>query len=178
MTNYTNVSKYLSMILRHKPEAIGITLDAHGWADVDELIQGIAKTYTFNKDILEIIVRTDAKQRYAFNDDHTKIRANQGHSVPVDLELTPVPPPDVLYHGTGEKYTVSIDRTGLQPKQRLHVHLSKDMATAKTVGSRHGNPVIYQIDSAAMYRDGHAFYQSANGVWLTNAVPVQYLKKL
>lgn len=134
MTNYTNVSKYLSMILRHKPEAIGITLDAHGWADVNELIQGIAKTYTFNKDILETIVRTDAKQRYAFNDDHTKIRANQGHSVPVDLELTPVPPPDVLYHGTGEKYTASIDQTGLQPKQRLHVHLSKDVATAKTIG--------------------------------------------
>lgn len=123
MTDYTNVSKYLSMILRHKPEAIGITLDAHGWADVNKLIQGIAKKYTFDKDILETIVRTDAKQRYTFNDDHTEIRANQGHSVPVDLELTPVPPPDILYHGTGEKYTKSIDRMGLLPKQRLHVHL-------------------------------------------------------
>ena len=134
-------SKYMSLILRHKPETIGITLDEHGWADVDELIEGISRTQNFNMDILEEIVRTDEKQRYSFNDEKTKIRANQGHSIEVDVELEEKEPPEILWHGTGEKFATSIDNIGLIPKSRLYVHLSKDEETATIVGRRHGKPV-------------------------------------
>ena len=134
-------SKYMSLILRHKPETIGITLDEHGWADVDELIEGISRTQNFNMDILEEIVRTDEKQRYSFNDEKTKIRANQGHSIEVDVELEEKEPPEILWHGTGEKFATSIDNIGLIPKSRLYVHLSKDAETATIVGRRHGKPV-------------------------------------
>lgn len=167
----------MSMILRHRPGVIGITLDEHGWADVDELIEGIARNKTFNREILEEIVRTDSKQRYSFNEDGTKIRANQGHSVHVDLELEPIEPPEILWHGTAEKYVHSIDKTGLKPRSRMHVHLSPDKETAVKVGSRHGKPVIYKVKSGEMYRDGFTFYQSVNGVWLTITVPVKYLEK-
>ncbi len=179
MRSSDTTSKFISLILRHKPEAIGITLDGHGWADVDALIRGInaAGDYRLDRDQLEEIVRTDAKQRYSFNEDHTRIRANQGHSIPVDVELEQKIPPAVLYHGTGEKYVASIDRQGLLAKSRLYVHLSADVETARKVGSRHGRPVIYTVDCRRMTEDGHIFYQSANQVWLTAAVPVQYLKK-
>ena len=171
-------SKYMSLILRHKPETIGITLDEHGWADVDELIAGIARTHVFNRDILEEIVRTDEKQRYSFNDDKTLIRANQGHSIPVDVELEEAVPPDYLWHGSAVKYETSIDEKGLISKSRLYVHLSKDAETATKVGSRHGRPVLYIVSSGQMYRDGYKFYLSKNGVWLTKEVPVKYLKKI
>lgn len=170
-------SKYMSLILRHKPETIGITLDEHGWADVDELIAGVAKTHKMNMDILEEIVRIDEKQRYAFNDDKTKIRANQGHSVQVDVELEEKEPPKILWHGTGEKYVDSIDEQGLIPMSRLYVHLSKDEETAVKVGSRHGKPVLYIVKAADMFKDGYKFYLSKNGVWLTMEVPVKYLEK-
>ena len=124
--NLTKTSKYLSMILRHRPEVAGITLDEHGWADVEELIAGIKKTQRFNREMLEEIVRTDQKQRYSFNEEKTLIRANQGHSIPVDVELAQVEPPEILWHGTGEKYVASIDKSGLLPKGRLYVHLSDD----------------------------------------------------
>ena len=154
--------KYMSFILRHKPDAIGITLDEHGWANVDELIAGIARDNEFNMEILEEIVRTDEKQRYSFNEDKTLIRANQGHSIPVDVELEEKEPPEILYHGTGEKYVSSIDAQGLIPKSRLYVHLSKDEETAVKVGSRHGKPVIYIVKAKQMYEDGYKFYLSAN----------------
>ena len=172
-------SKFISLILRHRPEAAGITLDEHGWADVQELIRGInaAGRYRLDEKRLEVIVRTDEKQRYSFNEDHTLIRANQGHSIPVDVELEKKTPPAVLYHGTGEKYTASIDEQGLIPKSRLYVHLSSDPETAKKVGSRHGRPVIYTVDCAAMTEDGYVFYLSANKVWLTKNVPAKYLRK-
>ena len=170
-------SKYISLILRHKPETIGITLDEHGWANVDELIAGIAKTQSFDMAMLEEIVATDNKQRYSFNEDHTLIRANQGHSIPVDVELKEICPPEILYHGTGEKYVSSIDEQGLIPKSRLYVHLSKDEETAVNVGKRHGKPVVYKVNSGDMHRDGYVFYQSVNGVWLTKSVPVKYLEK-
>ena len=128
--SYEKISKYMSMILRHRPETIGITLDEHGWADVDELIEGIAAKKKFNREILEEIVRTDKKQRYSFNEDKTRIRANQGHSIPVDLDLEPSEPPEILWHGTAEKYVASIDRTGLRPGNRMYVHLSADEQTA------------------------------------------------
>lgn len=176
--NYTKISKYISMVLRHKPEAIGITLDAHGWADVDALIQGIAKDYEFNRAILEEIVRTDSKQRYSFNEDGTKIRANQGHSVAVDLELEPVEPPRILWHGTAEKSVASIDEVGLEPRNRMYVHLSPDRETAVKVGSRHGNPVVYKVKAVEMYQNGYQFYRSVNGVWLTKIVPPNFLERI
>ncbi len=172
-----DTSRFMSLILRHKPEKIGISLDEHGWANVDEFIAGIAKTHEFNMDILEEIVRTDNKQRYSFNEDKTLIRANQGHSIPVDVELDEVEPPEELWHGTGEKYVASIDKQGLIPKNRLYVHLSKDKDTAFNVGKRHGKPVLYIIKAGEMYRDGYKFFLSKNGVWLTKEAPVQYLEK-
>lgn len=126
----TDTSRFMSLILRHKPETIGISLDGHGWAGVDELIAGIAKTHKFNMDILEEIVRTDNKQRYSFNEDKTMIRANQGHSILVDVEPERQEPPKYLYHGTGEKHRASIDKQGLIPKSRLYVHLSSDIDAA------------------------------------------------
>ncbi len=173
----TEASKFMSLILRHKPEAIGIRLDEHGWAKVDELIAGIAKTRKFNMEMLEEIVRTDEKQRYSFSEDKKRIRANQGHSVPVDVELEEAEPPEELWHGTGEKYESSIDAQGLIPKSRLYVHLSKDRETAVKVGQRHGKPVLYIVRSGEMRRDGYRFYLSKNGVWLTKKVPAKYLKK-
>lgn len=174
-----NTSKFISLILRHNPQIIGINLDEHGWANVGELIDGVnhARGHDLDMDLLEEIVRTDEKQRYSFNEDHTLIRANQGHSIPVDVELEEKIPPDILYHGTGEKYVPSIDVQGLIPKGRLYVHLSSDMQTAKKVGSRHGKPVIYQINCQEMVKDGFRFYLSANKVWLTKAVLARYLKK-
>ena len=170
-------SKFISLILRHRPEVIGIELDEHGWADVGELIAGVAKSRPFDMEMLEEIVRTDSKQRYSFNEDRTLIRANQGHSIPVDVELERKEPPEVLYHGTGEKFVSSIDRQGLIPKSRLYVHLSPDEATARNVGRRHGKPVVYEVMAGQMARDGKAFFLSVNGVWLTKAVPAEYLKK-
>lgn len=174
----TDTSRYLSLILRHKPEVIGITLDEHGWANVEELIAGISKTQPLDMELLDKIVQTDNKQRYSFNEDKTLIRANQGHSIPVDVELQRVTPPKILFHGTGEKYTDSIDQIGLIPKSRLYVHLSGDEATAVTVGSRHGKPVIYKVAAGEMEKAGFEFYRSVNGVWLTKVVPVRYLDKM
>ena len=176
--NLKSTSKYLSLILRHHPEAAGITLDGHGWADVEELIAGVRKSRPFDRETLEKIVATDEKQRYSFNESHTLIRANQGHSVPVDVELPVTEPPEILYHGTGEKYAVSIDAQGLLPRRRLYVHLSGDEDTARSVGIRHGKPVIYKILSGQMSRNGFVFYRSGNGVWLTKTVPAMYLRRL
>ena len=177
--NYTRTSRFISMILRHKPEEIGITLDKHGWANVQALIDGINATgrHHLDMDILKEIVRTDEKQRYSFNEDQTLIRANQGHSIPVDVELQEAVPPAVLYHGTGEKYVRSIDAQGLLPQSRLYVHLSEDLETAKKVGQRHGRLTVYTVDCTRMLADGYKFYLSVNHVWLTKAVPAEYLKK-
>lgn len=174
----TETSRFISLILRHRPEVIGIKLDRHGWAKVSELIAGVNKTHPLDMDQLEEIVKTDDKQRYSFNEDKTLIRANQGHSVNVDVQLAEKLPPEILYHGTGEKYVGSIDQEGLLPKSRLYVHLSRDKETAAKVGSRHGRVVIYEIDTKAMIKDGYKFYLSVNEVWLTKEVPVKYLKKL
>ena len=172
------ISKYISLILRHKPETIGITLDEHGWANVEELISGIKKTHPLTRETLEEIVSSDEKQRYSFNEDHTLIRANQGHSIPVDVELEEMMPPKYLYHGTGEKYVSSIDEQGLISKSRLYVHLSANPETAINIGSRHGRPVVYRVQAECMAKDGMAFYKSVNGVWLTKNVPIQYLSKI
>lgn len=141
------LSKFISMILRHKPEVIGIILDEHGWANVDELVEGINKNEAFSKATLEKIVKTDKKQRYSFSQDKTLIRANQGHSIPVDVELEKKEPPKVLYHGTGVKSVKAIQEQGLLPMERLYVHLSTDVETATNVGKRHGTPVIFQVNA-------------------------------
>lgn len=174
-----SAGKFITLILRHKPEIIGIKLDEHGWANVDEMIEGInkSKKYTITKEDLENIVRTNNKNRFSFNEDKTKIRANQGHSIPVDVELKEAIPPDILWHGTADKYIESIDKNGLIPKTRLYVHLSKDIETATSVGKRHGNLVLYKVDCKKMVEDGYKFYISVNNVWLTKEVPAQYLKK-
>ncbi len=148
-----DTSKFISLILRHKPEAIGITLDEHGWANVEDLLDGMNRAGTaIDMKFLQKIVAEDEKQRYSFNEDMTLLRANQGHSIPVDVELEEVVPPDYLYHGTGEKYMESIDRQGLIPKSRLYVHLSEDSDTAVIVGSRHGKPIIYRVKSGRCIR--------------------------
>lgn len=171
--NYTKKSKFLSLVLRHHPEEIGIQLDAHGWANVPEILDGMG----LSMQELEHIVDTDNKQRYSFNMDKTKIRANQGHSVLVDVELEKATPPAILWHGTAQKYVSSIDQMGLISKKRLYVHLSKDIDTAKRVGSRHGKVVVYQVNTKQMCLDGYSFYLSKNGVWLTKRVPAIYLRK-
>lgn len=175
--NLTSLGKFISLILRHKPETIGIELDEHGWADVNELIAGVKKTSPdFNMEVLEEIVRSNSKQRYSYNDDHTKIRANQGHSIQVDVELKEETPPAILYHGTGEKSVASIQEQGLLPQSRLYVHLSKDKSTAISVGSRHGKPVVFTVQSGIMHEEGYKFFLSENGVWLTKKVPQKYLR--
>ena len=153
-------SRFISLILRHRPDTNGISLDEHGWASVEELLAGISKTQYIDMAMLEKIVATDSKQRYSFNEGKTLIRANQGHSIDVDVELPKKQPPVILYHGTGEKYVISIDEQGLIPRSRLYVHLSGDEATATIVGSRHGRPVVYEVLASQMYHDGYEFFQS------------------
>lgn len=172
-----STSRFISLILRHRPEIIGITLDEHGWADVSALIEGVNRTRPLTMEALEEIVRTDEKRRYSFSADRTRIRANQGHSVPVDVELEEATPPEWLYHGTGEKYVPSIDAEGLIPKSRLYVHLSGDFETAVRVGSRHGRPAVYRVSAGRMAADGLPFLRSVNGVWLTKRVPPRYLER-
>ena len=167
-------SKFLSLILRHKPQIVGITLDEHGWADVDELLRRVKN---LDRATLEQIVAADEKQRYSFSADGKLIRANQGHSVPVDVELEEISPPEILYHGTGEKFSASIKNLGLLKKSRLYVHLSSDIDTAEKVGRRHGVPKIFLVESGKMFRDGFKFFRSVNGVWLTEHVPAKYLKE-
>ncbi len=171
----TGTSKYISLILRHHPEVIGIQMDEHGWADVSELIEGINKTRPFDMADLERIVAEDDKGRYSFNEDKTLIRANQGHSIPVDVELEKTIPPEYLFHGTGEKSVKSIKEQGILPISRLYVHLSPDYDTAVKIGSRHGKPFVFRVAAKEMSDDGYNFYLSVNGVWLTKAVPAKYL---
>ena len=177
MKDLKKTSVFLALILRHKPEAIGISLDQNGWAGVEDIINGInrADGYSMDMETLEEIVRTDNKQRYSFNEDKTKIRANQGHSVNVDVELKECEPPEQLFHGTGEKFAAAIRKEGLKPKSRLYVHLSKDKETAENVGARHGKLHIFFVHSGKMYRQGYKFYLSENGVWLTKRVPPEFL---
>ena len=173
--NTTQISKLISLVLRHHPERLGLALDAHGWADTSALIDAINAIQPFDMEQLEAIVRADLKQRYAFSPDKLRIRANQGHSIPVDLELTPRTPPAILWHGTGEGFFSAIMREGLKPMGRQYVHLSADAETAVKVGRRHGRPVLFTVDAARMVGDGLSFYCSENGVWLTDAVPATYL---
>lgn len=179
MGEVDKLSIFISLVLRHKPDAAGIQLDEHGWANVDELIEGISKTgRKIDLDILEEIVRTDKKQRYSFNENKSLIRANQGHSIPVDVELDEKQPPQYLYHGTAERFLNAIMTEGLKPMSRLYVHLSKDKKTAVKVGKRHGSPVVLMVRAEEMWKDGIKFYLSQNGVWLTKYIDVRYIEIL
>lgn len=171
------LGKFISKILRHEPGLIGIRVDEHGWADVEELIAGIqtAGHPEFDMAALEEIVETNNKQRYSFSSDKRLIRANQGHSIPVDVELPATSPPDTLWHGTADRFVPSIMEKGILRMSRLYVHLSPDEETARIVGRRHGRPVILRVDAGQMEADGYVFYLSANGVWLTTEVPVKYI---
>ncbi|MDO9713611.1 RNA 2'-phosphotransferase [Paracraurococcus lichenis] len=170
-------SKFIALILRHKPEVAGLTLDAEGWTDVEDLLRGLrAAGRPLSRDELAPLVEADAKGRYALSPDGQRIRAQQGHSVAVDLRLQAATPPLRLYHGTVRSVLDAILVEGLRKMQRHHVHLSPDVETATAVGARRGNPVILEVDAAAMTADGYAFLRSANGVWLTDAVPPQYLR--
>lgn len=171
------ISKFLSFVLRHQPEAIGLTLDENGWVSVAELLQKLKeKDKAVDLGTLQHIVATNNKKRFAFNDDHTKIRASQGHSINVDLGYTQATPPTILYHGTATKHLPSIQQSGLVKQSRQHVHLSATKETAINVGGRHGKPVVLEVMAATMHEDGYAFYLSENGVWLTDEVPACYLK--
>ncbi|WP_328434316.1 RNA 2'-phosphotransferase [Streptomyces sp. NBC_00425] len=169
------VSKYLSKHLRHQPERIGLTLDAAGWVEIDELISACAEHgFRFTRDELDHVVAANDKKRFAI--DGTRIRASQGHSVEVDLGLEPAVPPSYLYHGTGARSLDAIRAEGLRPMNRHDVHLSADRETATRVGARRGRPVVLSVDAGAMHQDGHVFHLSANGVWLTKSVPPRYLR--
>ncbi|PJJ03247.1 putative RNA 2'-phosphotransferase [Streptomyces sp. 2333.5] len=169
------LSKYLAKHLRHAPERIGITLDAQGWVPVDALMMAAAQHgFRFSRAELEQVVAGNDKQRYAIEGD--RIRANQGHSVRVELDLAPAVPPDRLFHGTVGRRLAAIRAEGLRPMSRHAVHLSPDRETATRVGARRGRPVVLTVDAAAMHRAGHVFQVSANGVWLTDRVPAAYLR--
>lgn len=172
------VSKFLSKHLRHEPEALGITLAPGGWVAVDELLAATTRFgFTIDPEELKQVVAESDKQRFAFDEAGTRIRANQGHSTEVDLELPDAVPPNVLYHGTVEKFLGAILAEGLKKMTRHHVHLSPNTATAEKVGERRGRPVILLVDAAAMHAAGHKFHVSANGVWLTDHVPAKYLRR-
>jgi len=169
-------SRKMSLVLRHKPETIGLTLDKNGWAEVSHLLKCLTATGTpLTREELEIVVSENNKKRFAFSPDGRKIRASQGHSIDVDLGLEAIEPPPRLFHGTAWSSVEAILNTGLEPRSRRHVHLSLDQATATQVGARHGKPVILVVDAAAMHAAGHKFYRSANDVWLSDGVPRAFL---
>jgi putative RNA 2'-phosphotransferase len=173
------VSKFLSKHLRHEPGRLGLTLEPGGWVLVDDLLASCARQGVpiARAELDEVVTRND-KQRFSFDPSGTRIRANQGHSVEVDLQLEPADPPEVLYHGTGHRAAEVIAGQGLRKMGRHHVHLSGDVATARRVGARHGRPVVFAVAAGAMRRDGHTFYRSANGVWLVDHVPAESLRRI
>lgn len=173
--NLKSLSKFLSLVLRHDPSKIGVTLDKNGWVDIDTLLNALQNHgTTINRETLIKIVETDNKKRYAIQDN--KIRASQGHSIEVDLELKPITPPDILYHGTQADYVYSIMRNGLKPGSRQYVHMSSNLSTAQTVGNRRGtNSTILTIDAKTAHKDGIKFFKSENDVWLVKHMPNYYL---
>jgi putative RNA 2'-phosphotransferase len=171
------VSKFLSLVLRHKPEQIGLKLNAEGWASVRQLLRACnAHGFPLSYEELEEVVAANDKKRFSFNPNGQLIRANQGHSVNVELGYKPIEPPEVLYHGTADRFLNSIKREGIVKGRRHHVHLSKDISTATKVGQRHGKVIVLEVDSRRMQIDGHNFYLSENGVWLTEYVQPEYIR--
>jgi putative RNA 2'-phosphotransferase len=177
MKNVIKISKFMSLVLRHQPELIGLRLDEQGWVSVEELKEKAkTKGYHLDLDTLKYVVENNDKKRFAFNDDFSRIRASQGHSIKINLGYEPTLPPDFLYHGTATRFVDAIMKEGLQKRNRHHVHLSLDLDTAYQVGNRHGKAVMLKIDAKAMSAAGYKFYVSENGVWLAEEVPVQYIE--
>jgi len=176
--NHVKISKFLSLVLRHSPQTIHLNMDKNGWVEIDELINNANKykKINLNPDLIKLIVETNDKQRYLISDDGKKIRANQGHSIKIDLELESKIPPDTLYHGTASRFLDEIMKHGLKPMARQYVHLSPDEETALTVGKRHGEPIILCISAKEMHEENYKFYLSENKIWLTNEIPVKYIK--
>lgn len=172
------ISKFLSYVLRHCPEDIELTLDPEGWASISELISKAQTKIDITQELIEQVVATSDKQRFKISDDNLSIRASQGHSIKVNLKLTPQKPPATLYHGTATRFLDSIKQEGLKPGQRHHVHFSTDVATAKAVGQRYGKPVILKINSENMFKQGYKFFLSDNNVWLTEYVSTQFLSEI
>jgi putative RNA 2'-phosphotransferase len=171
-----SISKFLSYTLRHHPQSIGLTLNEEGWANVDELLQKSATQFNdISRDILDLVVTTNDKKRFTYNEDGTMLRASQGHSIEVALNLQAQIPPEILYHGTVEKFIPAIKEEGLKKMNRQHVHLSAEKATAINVGSRRGVPIVLTILSKQMNENGYSFYLSDNGVWLTEEVPTAFI---
>lgn len=175
MSNLVSTSKFLSLVLRHQPEVIGLILDDSGWADIDTLIRLSQAHKPLTRALIEQVVEENSKQRFAISDDGRRIRANQGHSIDVELGLQPLAPPTLLYHGTATRFVDAIRREGLVKRSRQHVHLSADADTATAVGARHGKPAVLIVRAGEMAAAGHAFFRSENGVWLTDAVPVGFI---
>jgi putative RNA 2'-phosphotransferase len=172
----TRISKFLSLVLRHQPELIGIEPDENGWVLVKDILKKASSHGTkITREILDEVVANNSKKRFAFSDNKMKIRASQGHSIAIDLGYEPMQPPDLLYHGSATRNVSSILKSGLEKRQRSHVHLSADKETATVVGKRHGEPVIFEIAAGRMFGAGHQFYLSANGVWLTDSVRPEFL---
>ncbi len=174
----TKHSKFLSLVLRHKPEVIGIDLNENGWVDIDLLIQKVndyGKRLT--REDLYLIVENNSKKRFAIDETNNMIRANQGHSLNVNLGFEPIQPPEILYHGTAQRFVESIMNSGLEKRDRHHVHLSAEKSTATNVGQRHGKPIILEVRAMEMFEKGFQFFKSENGVWLTDKVPTFYLNK-
>jgi putative RNA 2'-phosphotransferase len=172
-----STSKFLSLVLRHHPETIGLSLDEQGWAEIDDLLTAANRSgRKLTRSLLDRVVRENDKQRFAISSDGARIRANQGHSIDVDLGLEPVRPPELLFHGTVARFLDSIRGSGLERGSRQYVHLSPDVETARKVGKRRGRPVVLVVESGRMWQDGHTFYRAENGVWLTDAVPLEYLR--
>lgn len=171
------LSKFMSLVLRHDPGAAGVSLDSGGWVEIDSLVDGArAREVDLTRAKLLAVVAGSPKQRFTLNADETRIRAAQGHSVPVDLDLVPCQPPKELFHGTAARNIPAISAEGLKPGARTHVHLSGDLETAVQVGQRHGSPVVFLVDTVAASDAGQAFYRAENGVWLTDALPAQFLR--
>jgi putative RNA 2'-phosphotransferase len=178
--DYVKISKFLSLILRHSPQTIHLNMDKNGWVNIDELIHNANKyrNICLTIDLIRIIVENNDKQRFIISNDGEKIRANQGHSITVDLGLESKTPPEVLYHGTASHFLDSIMKDGLKPMKRQCVHLSKTEEIALTVGKRHGKPIVLYINAKDMHKEGYKFYLSENKIWLVDKVPVKYIKLL
>jgi putative RNA 2'-phosphotransferase len=174
--NLVKISKFLSLVLRHKPARFGLSLDQHGWTSVDALLAAANRAgVSLTRELLRQVLRQSEKQRFAFSDDGLRVRATYGHSVAVDLGLEPVMPPEILFHGTAMRFIESIKEQGLRRGTRLYVHLSPDEHTAISVGRRHGSPVVLTVKALRMHEKGFKFYRSDSGTWLTNSVPAEYI---
>ena len=173
----TTISKFMSLVLRHQPQRIGLVLDGAGWAVIDDLLAHAAQAgRAFTRDQLDEVVATNDKRRFALSDDGLRIRASQGHSVEVDLGLAPLQPPELLFHGTASRFLASVMATGLERRSRHHVHLTDNPSTGEAVGRRYGKPVILRVAASDMAARGHEFFRSANGVWLVDAVPPEFIE--